>query len=170
MEWNRATSIASAHMKNRLHSTLHQPPSKENSDREDLKTDIQHRKETFYRKSPPADSAVSSAPASLSPQPHADMWPRRSTVGHMPPPYTSCFGWKRPVSVNLRLSSVHPFISLVQRCACRSAISIRELIGFNGNNSLVNIRLRNEQRTYSPCWLRVVVFDLISDKDYRLAV
>ncbi|XP_073955300.1 uncharacterized protein isoform X3 [Choristoneura fumiferana] len=48
--------------------------SKENSDREDLKTDIQHRKETFYRKSPPADSAVSSAPASLSPQPHADMW------------------------------------------------------------------------------------------------
>ncbi|XP_063534410.1 rootletin isoform X2 [Cydia strobilella] len=48
--------------------------SKENSDREDLKTDIQHRKETFYREAPPADSAVSSAPASLSPQPLTDMW------------------------------------------------------------------------------------------------
>ncbi|XP_063362437.1 interaptin isoform X1 [Cydia amplana] len=48
--------------------------SKENSDREDLKTDIQHRKETFYREALPADSAVSSAPASLSPQPLTDMW------------------------------------------------------------------------------------------------
>ncbi|XP_014367087.2 myosin-2 isoform X1 [Papilio machaon] len=48
---------------------------KEKSNREDLKTDIQHRKETFYREAPSdEDSAVSSAPASLSPQPHADMW------------------------------------------------------------------------------------------------
>ncbi|KAL4709700.1 hypothetical protein ACJJTC_007431 [Scirpophaga incertulas] len=46
------------------------------SNREDLKTDIQHRKETFYRDTPSdGDSAVSSAPASLSPQPLNDMWP-----------------------------------------------------------------------------------------------
>lgn len=48
---------------------------KEKSNREDLKTDIQHRKETFYREAPSdEDSAVSSAPASLSPQPLNDMW------------------------------------------------------------------------------------------------
>ncbi|XP_059057391.1 rootletin-like isoform X2 [Achroia grisella] len=48
---------------------------KEKSNREDLKTDIQHRKETFYREPPSdEDSAVSSAPASLSPQPLNDMW------------------------------------------------------------------------------------------------
>ncbi|CAK1585652.1 unnamed protein product [Parnassius mnemosyne] len=48
---------------------------KEKSNREDLKTDIQHRKETFYREAPSdEDSAVSSAPASLSPQPLSDMW------------------------------------------------------------------------------------------------
>ncbi|CAH2047458.1 unnamed protein product, partial [Iphiclides podalirius] len=48
---------------------------KEKSNREDLKTDIQHRKETFYREAPSdEDSAVSSAPVSLSPQPHSDMW------------------------------------------------------------------------------------------------
>ncbi|CAG4929608.1 unnamed protein product [Colias eurytheme] len=48
---------------------------KEKSNREDLKTDIQHRKETFYREAPSdGDSAVSSAPASLSPQPLNDMW------------------------------------------------------------------------------------------------
>ncbi|VVD00563.1 unnamed protein product [Leptidea sinapis] len=48
---------------------------KEKSNRADLKTDIQHRKETFYREAPSdGDSAVSSAPASLSPQPLVDMW------------------------------------------------------------------------------------------------
>ncbi|XP_072932888.1 uncharacterized protein [Epargyreus clarus] len=48
---------------------------KDKSNREDLKTDIQHRKETFYREAPSdEDSAVSSAPASLSPQPLNDMW------------------------------------------------------------------------------------------------
>ncbi|CAK1555248.1 unnamed protein product [Leptosia nina] len=48
---------------------------KEKTNREDLKTDIQHRKETFYREAPSdGDSAVSSAPASLSPQPLNDMW------------------------------------------------------------------------------------------------
>ncbi|XP_063826893.1 axoneme-associated protein mst101(2) isoform X3 [Ostrinia nubilalis] len=48
---------------------------KEKTNREDLKTDIQHRKETFYRENPSdEDSAVSSAPASLSPQPLNDMW------------------------------------------------------------------------------------------------
>ncbi|XP_068634042.1 rootletin-like isoform X2 [Battus philenor] len=47
---------------------------KEKSNREDLKTDIQHRKETFYRAPSDEDSAVSSAPASLSPQPQTDMW------------------------------------------------------------------------------------------------
>ncbi|XP_053605018.1 axoneme-associated protein mst101(2) isoform X3 [Plodia interpunctella] len=48
---------------------------KEKTNREDLKTDIQHRKETFYREAPSdEDSAVSSAPASLSPQPLNDMW------------------------------------------------------------------------------------------------
>lgn len=48
---------------------------KEKTNREDLKTDIQHRKETFYREPPSdEDSAVSSAPASLSPQPLNDMW------------------------------------------------------------------------------------------------
>lgn len=48
---------------------------KDKSNREDLKTDIQHRKETFYREAPSdEDSAVSSAPASLSPQPINDMW------------------------------------------------------------------------------------------------
>ncbi|XP_013193638.1 myosin-7 isoform X3 [Amyelois transitella] len=47
----------------------------EKTNREDLKTDIQHRKETFYREAPSdEDSAVSSAPASLSPQPLNDMW------------------------------------------------------------------------------------------------
>ncbi|XP_047024915.1 axoneme-associated protein mst101(2) isoform X2 [Helicoverpa zea] len=45
------------------------------TNRENLKTGIQHRKETFYREAPSdEDSAVSSAPASLSPQPHNDMW------------------------------------------------------------------------------------------------
>ncbi|XP_045769692.1 axoneme-associated protein mst101(2)-like isoform X2 [Maniola jurtina] len=49
--------------------------AKEKSNREDLKTDIQHRKETSYREVPSdGDSAVSSAPASLSPQPLNDMW------------------------------------------------------------------------------------------------
>ncbi|CAH0752379.1 unnamed protein product [Diatraea saccharalis] len=48
---------------------------KEKNNREDLKTDIQHRKETFYREAPSdEDSAVSSAPPSLSPQPLNDMW------------------------------------------------------------------------------------------------
>lgn len=48
---------------------------KDRSNREGLKTDIQHRKETFYREAPSdEDSAVSSAPASLSPQPLNDMW------------------------------------------------------------------------------------------------
>ncbi|KAL0880369.1 hypothetical protein ABMA27_002808 [Loxostege sticticalis] len=47
---------------------------KEKTNREDLKTDIQHRKETFYRETSDEDSAVSSAPASLSPQPLNDMW------------------------------------------------------------------------------------------------
>ncbi|XP_041980148.1 myosin-8-like isoform X2 [Aricia agestis] len=47
----------------------------EKSNRENLKTDIQHRKETFYREAPSdEDSAVSSGPASLSPQPLNDMW------------------------------------------------------------------------------------------------
>ncbi|XP_026496411.2 myosin-4 isoform X1 [Vanessa tameamea] len=49
--------------------------AKEKSNREGLKTDIQHRKESFYREAPSdEDSAVSSAPASLSPQPLNDMW------------------------------------------------------------------------------------------------
>ncbi|XP_023954514.2 myosin-8 isoform X2 [Bicyclus anynana] len=49
--------------------------AKEKSNREDLKTDIQHRKETYYREVPSdGDSAVSSAPASLSPQPLNEMW------------------------------------------------------------------------------------------------
>ncbi|CAH2084508.1 unnamed protein product [Euphydryas editha] len=49
--------------------------AKEKSNREDLKTDIQHRKESFYREAPSdEDSAVSSAPASLSPQPLNEMW------------------------------------------------------------------------------------------------
>ncbi|XP_026318741.1 axoneme-associated protein mst101(2) isoform X2 [Hyposmocoma kahamanoa] len=48
---------------------------KEKNNRDDLKTDIQHRKESFYREAPSdEDSAVSSAPASLSPQPLTDMW------------------------------------------------------------------------------------------------
>ncbi|GBP38941.1 hypothetical protein EVAR_95691_1 [Eumeta japonica] len=48
---------------------------KERTNREDLKTDIQHRKETFYREAPSdEDSAVWSAPASLSPQPLSEMW------------------------------------------------------------------------------------------------
>lgn len=48
---------------------------KEKTNREDLKTDIQHRKENFYRETPSdEDSAVSSAPSSLSPQPLTDMW------------------------------------------------------------------------------------------------
>ncbi|XP_039754802.1 myosin-7 isoform X2 [Pararge aegeria] len=49
--------------------------AKEKSNREDLKTDIQHRKETYYREVPSdGDSAMSSAPASLSPQPLNEMW------------------------------------------------------------------------------------------------
>ncbi|XP_061378419.1 early endosome antigen 1 isoform X2 [Danaus plexippus] len=49
--------------------------TKEKNNREVLKTDIQHRKETFYREGPSdEDSAVSSAPASLSPQPLNEMW------------------------------------------------------------------------------------------------
>ncbi|CAG9135723.1 unnamed protein product [Plutella xylostella] len=58
-----------------LNKKIRPDQGKEKSNREDLKTDIQHRKETFYRGAPPSecDSAVWSAPPSLSPQP-ADMW------------------------------------------------------------------------------------------------
>ncbi|XP_053605017.1 axoneme-associated protein mst101(2) isoform X2 [Plodia interpunctella] len=56
-------------------ATQQNDQGKEKTNREDLKTDIQHRKETFYREAPSdEDSAVSSAPASLSPQPLNDMW------------------------------------------------------------------------------------------------
>ncbi|XP_075975472.1 uncharacterized protein LOC142976122 isoform X2 [Anticarsia gemmatalis] len=60
---------------NELGRKLRIDQGKDKSNREDLKTDIQHRKETFYREAPSdEDSAVSSAPASLSPQPLNDMW------------------------------------------------------------------------------------------------
>lgn len=60
---------------NELSRKLRVDQGKEKSNREGLKTDIQHRKETFYREAPSdEDSAVSSAPASLSPQPLTDMW------------------------------------------------------------------------------------------------
>ncbi|XP_022828407.1 axoneme-associated protein mst101(2) isoform X1 [Spodoptera litura] len=60
---------------NELGRKLRVDQEKGKTNREDLKTDIQHRKETFYREAPSdEDSAVSSAPASLSPQPLNDMW------------------------------------------------------------------------------------------------
>ncbi|CAB3246823.1 unnamed protein product [Arctia plantaginis] len=60
---------------NELGRKLRIDQGKDKSNRDDLKTDIQHRKETFYREAPSdEDSAVSSGPASLSPQPQNDMW------------------------------------------------------------------------------------------------
>ncbi|KAJ8716794.1 hypothetical protein PYW07_003421 [Mythimna separata] len=60
---------------NELGRKLRVDQEKGKTNRENLKTDIQHRKETFYREAPSdEDSAVSSAPASLSPQPLSDMW------------------------------------------------------------------------------------------------